>query len=70
MRNHWPTLIQEASRMPEAIGGEPDPALHLARETIRLARLAAALHLTAMAASPVTTPARCPAPAAARGDTP
>lgn len=47
MREHILRLIEQASRPgdPIALEGHGDPAIRLAAETIRLARLAASTHM-------------------------
>ncbi len=47
MRSHIRKLIEEAQRPadPHALDGHSEPALRLASETIRLARLAASTHM-------------------------
>ena len=46
MRDHIRKMIDEASRQGDPLGGRGrDPALRLANEAIRLARLAASTHM-------------------------
>ncbi len=47
MRTPIRKLLEAAQRPsdPNALGGSPEPALRLAAETIRLARLAASTHM-------------------------
>ena len=45
MREHISKVIEEASRPGIGIDDDRDPALRLASETIRLARLAASTHM-------------------------
>ena len=54
MREHIRRLIEQAARPGGTIGleGRPDPALRLAAETIRLARLAASTHMILSARLP------------------
>ena len=66
MREHIRRMINEAQRSEERIGldGREDPALRLASETIRLARLAASTHMILSARMPVWTDAQNAEPAA------
>lgn len=72
MREHIRRLIDEAYRAEDAkgLGGATDPALRLASETIRLARLAASTHMILSARQVAAAEKRHSEPVAARGDAP
>ncbi len=65
MREHIQKLIDEATRPGDPLHGQTDPALRLASETIRLARLAASTHM--VLAARMTAETEADEPLAERG---